>query len=55
MFEAFAKDDLIISNKSDEVKPFVAGQSTKNTVFLIMTSGNFDGINIDDWGKEIVG
>lgn len=55
MLEAFAKDGLIVSNKSEEVKPFVADQSSKNTVFLIMTSGNFDGINIDDWGKEIVG
>ncbi|HAP01343.1 MAG TPA: peptidoglycan synthetase [Bacteroidetes bacterium] len=44
----FAHDDLLIMNKQEELKSFLHAQSFNNSVLLLMTSGNFDKLDIPE-------
>lgn len=46
--EAFGRDDILVRTQSDEVKNYILGLDLKNTNLLIMTSGNFDGIDLHE-------
>ncbi len=46
--------NVLISQKTSEVLDFVANHLTENSVLLMMSSGNFDGINYEELGSEII-
>jgi len=52
--EAFNAQELIILNQSDEVMWFLRNQDLKESVLLLMTSGNFDGINLNDFANKLI-
>jgi UDP-N-acetylmuramate: L-alanyl-gamma-D-glutamyl-meso-diaminopimelate ligase len=43
-----------VMNETAEVLEFIHTQNWKNSVLLMMSSGNFDGIDYDGLGEEIV-
>ncbi len=54
IFKAFGRDDLIIFNDSVLMKEKLMSIDTKNSVFLLMSSGDFNGIDIAELGKKII-
>lgn len=42
-----------VVNKTDEVLEFIQGHNWNNSVLLMMSSGNFDGINYDQLGEDL--
>jgi len=51
---AFGSDNVIIYNDSDDLFKMLAEKNWKNKVLLLMSSGNFDGVNLDEFGKKII-
>ena len=51
--EAFLPSKVQVFNKSDLVKSFIEKLQLDNAVLLLMTSGNFDGINLNELGKQL--
>ncbi|MDP4267661.1 MAG: Mur ligase family protein [Bacteroidota bacterium] len=49
---AFGRKDIIVFNKSSELLQFLKSKSWKNRILLMMSSGNFDGINMFDLANE---
>ena len=39
---------------TEEVEAFIDSKSMENTVLLMMSSGNFDGIDYDELGESII-
>ncbi len=52
--EAFGRSDIKVFNDSDLLKEYLKKKQYINDVLLIMTSGNFDGININSFAAELV-
>lgn len=52
--QAFASNTLQVFTLSSELKNTLLTVPKNNTVFLLMTSGNFDGINLDDLGNRLI-
>lgn len=52
--KAFGRDDLLVMNASADVRTFLGQQDYKNDVLLLMSSGNFDGIDLNEFGKMLV-
>jgi len=50
---AFEREDLIIYTNPQEFKEFLFSQNLKNTALLLMSSGNFGGLDFDEV-KELV-
>ena len=46
--EAFVRDDLQIFTDADDFKNFVFGQGYDNSVLLLMSSGNYGGLNLEE-------
>jgi UDP-N-acetylmuramate: L-alanyl-gamma-D-glutamyl-meso-diaminopimelate ligase len=46
--------NVLVMNETSEVLQFIRDQNWDNSVLLMMSSGNFDGIDYDALGKEIV-
>ncbi|MCF8415287.1 MAG: peptidoglycan synthetase [Crocinitomicaceae bacterium] len=46
--------NVVVMNETAEVLQFIRAQNWDNSVLLMMSSGNFDGIDYDALGKEIV-
>ena len=46
--EAFERDDLQIFTDSEDFKNFVFGQEYDNSVLLLMSSGNYGGLNLEE-------
>ncbi|RAJ10176.1 UDP-N-acetylmuramate--L-alanine ligase [Arenibacter echinorum] len=46
--EAFERDDLQIFTDSEDFKNFVFGQEYDNYVLLLMSSGNYGGLNLEE-------
>lgn len=46
--EAFVRDDLKIFTDSDDFKNFVFGQKYDNSVLLLMSSGNYGGLDLEE-------
>jgi len=46
--------DIQVANETDEVIDFIHNNVTKDSVLLMMSSGNFDGIDYDQLGNEII-
>jgi UDP-N-acetylmuramate: L-alanyl-gamma-D-glutamyl-meso-diaminopimelate ligase len=43
-----------VANKTSEVLDFINEKVSKNSVLLMMSSGNFDGIDYDNLGTELI-
>lgn len=52
--EAFNRNDLQIFTDSQSLKEFLEGQDWANKNLLLMSSGNYGGIDLDAFGKSIV-
>ena len=50
---AFQRDDLIIYTNPKEFKDYLFSQNLNNTALLLMSSGNYGGINFDEVGNLI--
>jgi UDP-N-acetylmuramate: L-alanyl-gamma-D-glutamyl-meso-diaminopimelate ligase len=42
-----------VMNETNEVLDFIKGHNWNNAVLLMMSSGNFDGIDYDQLGEEL--
>jgi UDP-N-acetylmuramate: L-alanyl-gamma-D-glutamyl-meso-diaminopimelate ligase len=51
---AFSKDDLIFYNAPAELQKYLENIVMKDTNLLMMSSGNFGGINLSDLSKKIL-
>lgn len=51
---AFGRDDILIFNDSNELKSFLDKQNWQNTNLLLMSSGNYDGIDVDVFAQELL-
>ena len=52
--EAFAKKDLKVFTGSKEMKNYLLETKKENSVLLLMSSGNFDGINFKELAFEVM-
>lgn len=52
--EAFGKDDLIIINSTSELTAFLEKTKWKGKNLLFMSSGNYGGINIDEYANSLI-
>ena len=52
--EAFSQDDLIIYTDSIQLQADLLKMNWNNSVLLLMTSGNFDGVNLNEFGETIL-
>lgn len=54
IYDSFEKDNLIVLTKSDDVRKTLFEYKSKNSIFLLMSSGNFDGINLVSFADELI-
>ncbi|MBS1592332.1 MAG: peptidoglycan synthetase [Bacteroidetes bacterium] len=54
VIEGFAKNGLQVINDKEELNNFLHEQDYSNTNLLLMSSGNYDGLDIIQFAKEIV-
>ena len=54
VYKAFAKNDIQIFTDSQKIKDFITGQSWSGKNLLMMSSGNFDGIDFAALGASLV-
>jgi UDP-N-acetylmuramate: L-alanyl-gamma-D-glutamyl-meso-diaminopimelate ligase len=52
--KAFGRDDIEIFNNSNQLVNHLQKIDKNNTTFLIMTSGDFDGLSINDLAQELL-
>lgn len=52
--QAFLPSKVTVYNQSEEIKQYLKSQDLRNTVVLLMTSGNFDGINLNEFAQELI-
>lgn len=53
--DAFLPSQVNVFNVSEEIANYLKGKNWNNKVLLLMTSGNFDGIDLNAFGEDIVG
>ena len=51
--KAFDNDKMEVFDDSNKLKTRLLNENNYNTVFLLMSSGNFGGIDVDAWGREL--
>ncbi|MDO5608513.1 MAG: Mur ligase family protein [Capnocytophaga sp.] len=51
--KAFGRDDLIVITDNEELKKFLFSQNLHKSVFLLMSSGNYGGLDLDDFVSEV--
>lgn len=51
--EAFGREDLVVVNASSDVRSFLESQDFRHDVLLLMSSGNFDGIDLNAFGRML--
>lgn len=54
IYEAFDRSDLLVYHSSDLLKQKLLEKIPGKSVFLLMSSGNFNGIDLNIFGEEIV-
>lgn len=52
--KAFERDDLIIFNSSENLKNYLESIDWADKNLLLMSSGNYDGIDVDNFAKELL-
>lgn len=55
VFEVFGNPNLKVFTDSDQLKEFIHHQSLSNTNLLMMSSGNFGGMDVKSLALEIIG
>ena len=50
---AFERDDLIIYTNPQEFKDFLFQQNIENTALLLMSSGNYGGLDFEELKKRV--
>jgi UDP-N-acetylmuramate: L-alanyl-gamma-D-glutamyl-meso-diaminopimelate ligase len=53
VYEAFGREKLKVFTKSSDVTDYLLSQRWTNHVLLMMSSGNFDGIDFENLALEI--
>lgn len=53
--EAFLPSKVTVYNNAAEVEQFLRNKDLNQSVLLLMTSGNFDGLNLNDFAQELIG
>lgn len=51
---AFSPSVVKVYNNSDKLTHYLKQADLSNAILLLMTSGNFDGVSLDDFGKELL-
>ena len=54
MEAAFDRSDLKIYTNSKQLQTDLLSMNWDNSVLLLMTSGNFDGVNLNEFGQKII-
>lgn len=54
IFDAFQRQDLQIFNDSKKMEDTLLSMDWHHSVLLLMSSGNFDGINLNQFGEKII-
>jgi len=49
----FCKKDLIVFSRPDSLIQFLKEQSRENSNLLMMSSGNYDGIDLRNFAQEL--
>jgi UDP-N-acetylmuramate: L-alanyl-gamma-D-glutamyl-meso-diaminopimelate ligase len=52
--EAFGMSDLIVINTTEGLKEYLEAIDWNNKNLLFMSSGNYGGINVDEYAKELI-
>ena len=50
--DGFQKKNLQVITQKDELEKWLKNLEVKNATILLMSSGNYDGINIDIFAKQ---
>ena len=53
--KAFASDNVEVINDSKQLVTLLENKNWNNSVLLLMSSGNFDGVDLNAFGEKIVG
>lgn len=51
---AFGRADLLIFNESEALRSYLENQNWEDSNLLLMSSGNYDGIDVDAFAKELL-
>lgn len=54
IMKSFGKEDLQVYSDSAELLAKILSVNTGNTIFLMMSSGDFNGINVNELGEKII-
>ena len=54
IMKAFARPDLSVFDDSEDLKKRLLNLPMQNAVLLMMSSGNFNGINVNELGEKII-
>ncbi|AUC15757.1 peptidoglycan synthetase [Tenacibaculum sp. SZ-18] len=49
IFEAFQREDLIVYTKPEDFKDFLFSENLENSALLLMSSGNYGGLDFDEF------
>lgn len=52
--EAFGREDLLIFNESKDLREYLEKQNWEGVNLLLMSSGNYDGIDVDIFAKKLL-
>lgn len=52
--DSFLPSQINVFNNSNEIATYLKAKDWKNKVLLLMTSGNFDGIDLNVFGEELI-
>jgi len=53
--DAFNRKDLVIFTESEKLREYLQEKKYENAVLLMMSSGNFDGINLEIFSTDLLG
>ncbi len=53
--KAFGNPQLKVITQPEILQEYLMSRKGDNTSYLLMSSGNYDGMNLDDFGKKLVG
>lgn len=51
---AFNQDDLVIFTESDKLVEYISSINLNNSNLLLMSSGNFDGVDLDEFASKLI-
>jgi UDP-N-acetylmuramate: L-alanyl-gamma-D-glutamyl-meso-diaminopimelate ligase len=53
VIEGFSKEGLLVMNDKEELQSWLTSQEYKNANVLLMSSGNYDGLDVATFAKQI--